>query len=182
MSPFAASRAPLRRALLLLDFQEDFLNPNGRMPVAHQQVQPVLSRARQAMMDAARDGDLIVAIGNEFKRNDYLGNLFRRNASIEGSPGTRWASELPLRDIPYFSKWRKSAFVNPEFELWLHAHNVGTIALTGLQAKACVAATAKDAIARNLRVELISDAIACVSDKSRDRALAKLARRGALKI
>src|SRR5579872_5202958 len=169
MSPFAASRAPLRRALLLLDFQEDFLSPNGRMPVAHQQVQPVLSRARQAMMDAARDGDLVVAVGNEFKRRNYLANFFRGNASIEGSRGSRWTAELPLGDIPYFSKWSKSAFVNPEFESWLHAHHVGTIALTGLQAKACVAATAKDALARHFWVELISDAIACVSGNSRDR-------------
>lgn len=182
MSRSAASHAPLRRALLLLDFQEDFLSPNGRLPVAQQQVKPVLVRTRQAILDAAREGDLVAAIGNEFKKNDCVTNLFRRNASIAGSPGSRWTSELPLGDIPYFPKWRRSAFANPEFESWLRDHHVDTIALTGLQAKACVAATAKDALARNLRVELISDAIACVSDKSRDRALARLARRGALKV
>ena len=176
------SRIRHRRALLLLDFQDDFLNRNGRMPVADQQVQPVLSAARQAMINAAQDGDLVVAIANEFKRNTHISNFFRRHASIKGSPGSHWSSELPLGDIPYFPKWRRSAFVNPQFGSWLHDHHIGTVALAGLMAKACVTATAKDALARGLRVELISGAIACVSDKSRDLALARLARQGAVTI
>lgn len=182
MSPFGKSHAPSQRVLLLLDFQDDFLRRDGRMPVAHHQVEPVLARARQAMTDAAREGDLVAAIGNEFKRNDHLANLFRRNASLEGSPGSRWTPELPLEGIPYFPKWSRSAFVNPQFESWLRDHHVGTISLAGLQARACVAATAKDAFARNLRVELISRAIACVSDESRARALARLVRRGAVEV
>jgi nicotinamidase-related amidase len=176
------SRTRKTRVLLLLDFQDDFMNRNGRMPVADQQAKPVLSAARQAMINAAQAGDLVVAIGNEFKRNSYIPNFFRNFASIQGSPGSRWTSELPLGETPYFPKWRKSAFSNPEFHSWINEHHVGTVALAGLQAKACVTATAKDALARGLRVELISGAIACVSDKSRDRALAHLARRGAMRI
>lgn len=174
--------APQRRALLLLDFQEDFLSPDGRMPVAEHQVTPVLSMARRAMMDAAQNGDFVAAIGNEFKRSAYITNIFRRYASLEGSLGSRWTLELPLEGVPYFPKWRRSAFVNHELVSWLNENRIGTLALAGLQAKACVTATAKDALARNLRVELISSAIACVSDNSRARALARLARRGAVVI
>jgi len=163
-----------------LDFQEDFLSHNGRMPVAQHQVKPVLAMARQSMIDAARDGDFVAAIGNEFKRNAHFTNFLRRGASLEGSPGSRWTSELPLGAVPYFAKWSRSAFVNHEFASWLTENRVGTVALAGLQAKACIAATAKDALARHLRVELISSAIACVSDKSRERALARLSRRGAV--
>ncbi len=168
-----------KRALLLLDFQDDFLNPDGRLPVANQQVGPVLAAAHQAVTDAKRRGDLVVAVGNEFKPNDHLGNFFRRHASIARSAGSKWTADLPLAGIPYFPKWKSSAFTNPLFGSWLQSHGIETLAIAGLQARACVAATARDALARGLRVELLGDAIACISDKSRARALSGLARRGA---
>ena len=179
MAGHPTDAVPLKRALLLLDFQDDFLNADGRLPVAGQQVGPVLAAARQAVIDARRRGDLVVAVGNEFKPNDHLGNFFRRYASISGSPGSRWTAELPLAGIPYFSKCKSSAFTNPLFGSWLQSHGIEILAIAGLQARACVAATARDAIARGLCVELLGDAIACVSDKSRARALSNLARRGA---
>jgi hypothetical protein len=80
---------------------------------------------------------------------------------------------VPLAGIRYFPKWASSAFVNPELDPWLRANDVGTLALSGLQAKACVSATCKDALARGYAVELLPVAIACVSDGSRARALAR---------
>ena len=98
-------------------------------------------------MAEARDaGDLIVAIGNEFRPGDILMNLFRRNASILGSEGASWTDRLPLDGATYFPKWAGSAFVNPELNPWLRAHNVKTLVLAGLMAKACITATAKDAL------------------------------------
>jgi len=173
---------PARRALVLIDFQNDFIEPTGRMPVDQGQVASVLQAARQAISHAQRTGDLVVAIGNEFRPSDYLMNLLRRNASIAGSPGARWVRYLPLEGIPYFPKWAGSAFVNPEFERWLRKEHVRTLCLAGLQAKACVTATAKDAMQRGYAVEVLDRAIACVSDRSRARALARLERRGVRRI
>lgn len=173
---------PVRRALVLIDFQNDFIEPTGRMPVDQGQVVSVLQSARQAISHAQQTGDLVVAIGNEFRPTDYLMNLLRRNASIAGSPGARWVRDLPLDGIPYFAKWASSAFVNSDFARWLQAENVRTLRLTGLQAKACVTATAKDAMKRGYAVEVLDDAIACVSDRSRARALARLERRGVRRV
>lgn len=170
---------PSRRALLLIDFQDDFLHPQGRMPVCAAQVAPVLASAGQAVAEARQAGDAVLAIGNEFRAGDRLINLLRRGASIAGSPGARWTEALPLTGIQYFPKWASSAFVNPDLDAWLRAKGVGTLALSGLFAKACIAATCRDALARGYGVELVSDAIACGSDTSRDRALARLARKGA---
>ena len=171
-----------RRALVLIDFQNDFIQPTGRMPVAQTQVASVLSAARQAITLARATGDLVVAIGNEFRHSDYLMNLLRRSASMAGSPGAQWVRDLPLDGIPYFPKWASSAFVNSDFDRWLHAENVHTLRLAGLQAKACVTATAKDAMKRGYSVEVLDDAIACVSDRSRARALARLERRGVRRV
>ena len=42
----AATPPRTRRALLLIDFQRDFLAGDGRMPVARNQVGPVLAASR----------------------------------------------------------------------------------------------------------------------------------------
>ena len=79
-----------RRALLLIDFQYDFLADDGRMPVDRTQVKPVVAAARSAIDKAHGAGDRVVRIGNEFKPGDFVGNALRRRAAIAGSPGTCW--------------------------------------------------------------------------------------------
>ena len=173
------SREAHRRALLLIDFQEDFLNPNGRMPACRALVRPVLAAAAKAVEEARCAGDMIMAIGNEFRPGDHLMNLLRRNAAIAGSRGARWTTALPLDELNYLPKWAGSAFINPDLDLWLRNNQVRTIALSGLMAKACITATARDAMARGYDVELIEDAITCFSETTRLRALSRLEAAGA---
>ena len=166
------------QALLLIDFQRDFINSNGRMPIARNQVDPVLEAAKKATHDATQAGDFIVKVGNEFRPNDFLLNLLRRHASIAGSDGAKWTERLPIDGAVYFPKWAKSAFVNRELDKWLKANSVDTLVLTGLQATACVSATANDAISMGYSVRILGNAVACVSDASRTRALARLQNKG----
>jgi nicotinamidase-related amidase len=168
-----------RRALLLIDFQRDFVEPTGRMPAAQNQIPATLAAASSALARAKRNGDLIVAIGNEYRPRDYLMNLLRRRAAIAGSDGARWSDRLEVDGAQYFPKWADSAFVNPELDIWLRAHGLATLVLCGLMARACVTATAKDALTRGYNVHILADAVACYSDASRSRALARLKARGA---
>jgi nicotinamidase-related amidase len=170
----------IRRALLLIDFQRDFLADDGRMPAARGQVAPVLAAARAALDEARASGDLIIAIGNEFRPFDLLMNLFRRGAAIAGSPGAAWDPRLPLDGVIYLPKWGGDAFGNPDLERLLRAEGVEEVTLTGLMAQACVSDTARGAMARGLRVRVLAGAVACFSDKSRAAAFRRLERRGAL--
>jgi len=70
------------------------------------------------------------------------------------------------------------AFCNPGLEKVLEEAHVGQIRLAGLYAKACVSATAGGALKRGFSVQVIGDATACSSDKSRQDALDKLRRKG----
>lgn len=97
-------RASPRRALLLIDFQHDFLYPQGKMPVCKAPVAPVLAAAGRAVAEARQAGDAILAIGNEFRSGDRLMNLLRRGASIAGSPGARWTEALPLTGVQHVPK------------------------------------------------------------------------------
>jgi nicotinamidase-related amidase len=167
-----------RRALLLIDFQRDFLADDGRMPVARDQVAPVLSATRAAIAQARADGDLIVKVGNEFRRGDLIGNLLRRQAAVAGSPGTAWDARAEAPDARYLTKWKGSAYCNPALAQLLAHEDVRHVTLCGLYARACVTATAKAALASGLRVTVLRDAVACRSDASREAALRRLSRRG----
>ena len=50
-----------------------------------------------------------------------------------------------------FPKWAGSAFVNPQLDRWLQANGVKTLRPARLMARACITATAKDALRRGLR-------------------------------
>jgi len=167
-----------RTALLLIDFQEDFLAPAGRMPVDQGQVESVIKAAHQAVAEAQRDGDLIVKVGNEFRRSDVIGNAFRHGAAIQGSPGAAWDGRIDPSGAIYVPKWKADAFCNPDLAKVLDEAGVGTVRLAGLYAKACVSATARGALKRGLSVQVIGDATACSSDRSRQDALDKLRRKG----
>jgi maleamate amidohydrolase len=76
-----------RSALLLIDFQHDFLDDNGRMPIARNQVNSVIAAANAGIERAVTEGWEIVAVGNEFRATDWLMNLIRRWSAIEGFTG-----------------------------------------------------------------------------------------------
>jgi nicotinamidase-related amidase len=162
------------RALLLIDFQEDFLAPTGRMPVDQGQVQPVIDAAQHAVEEAQQNGDLIVKIGNEFRPSDVIGNVFRHHAAMRGSPGAAWDDRIDPPGATYLPKWKSDAFCNPDLATLLDEAHVGQIRVAGLYTKACVSATAKAAHKRGLSVQVIADATACSSNHSRQSALDKL--------
>jgi nicotinamidase-related amidase len=170
---------PADSALVLLDFQYEFLDDRGRMPVSRAHVAPTLEAARRAVAHYKASGLPIVAVGNEFKPGDHLMNLLRRFASLTGSVGSRWDPRLPINDAVYFPKWAASAFVNPEFDAWLKTRGVTELVMTGMFASACVSATTRDALRHGYRVRLLSDAIACSNDRTKARSIARLVKAGA---
>ena len=169
----------MKTALLLIDFQRDFLAPDGRMPVARGQIESVVAATNKAISAARARGEDVVAIGNEFLRSDVVANFFRRNAALAGSPGAAWDERIPITGAPYFRKWRGDAFCNPALEEFLRNHCVGQVALAGVFASGCVSATANGALARGFRVTVLGDAVADANGRARDRALQRLARCGA---
>jgi nicotinamidase-related amidase len=167
------------RALLLIDFQHDFLADDGRMPVASHHVAEALAAAGTCVATATRAGAMVIKIGNEFKRTDLVRNLLRRNAAIEGSDGAGWDPRVDAPSAIYVPKWRGDAFCNPQLRAALTDAGVTDVAIAGLFAKACVTATARTAIASGFGVQLVADAIACRTDASRSSALAALSGLGA---
>jgi nicotinamidase-related amidase len=176
--PVTEGGSGTRGALLLIDFQEDFLAPNGRMPVDQSQIASLLAAAQTLVEAAQASGDLIVKIGNEYRSSDLIGNLFRHHASMKGSVGSAWDGRIDPPGAAYFPKWKSNAFCNAALAAALSGARVDRVRLAGVYTKACVSATAKAARRQGLSVQVIGEATACSSDASRQTALDKLRRAG----
>jgi nicotinamidase-related amidase len=170
--------APTGSALLLIDFQRDFLDPHGRLPVAAHHVEPMIHAARRAVADRTPD-EIVVRIANEFPSKARIANAARRNAAIAGTPGAAWDPRLDFDEAHYVPKWKSDAFCNPRLGRLLMEQGIGEVTVAGLYARACVAATVKSALRRGLAVNVLAEGVACRSDATRRRALARLQDKGA---
>jgi nicotinamidase-related amidase len=169
----------MAHVVLAIDLQRDFLQDDGRMPIARSQVPGLVAVANTVTAAAAEHGAKVVYIGNEFPRSQWLANFFRHGAAIAGSPGGEIDPRVVKRSSTYVSKAEGNAFSNPALGAFLRAAGAEELIVMGVFAGACVAATTRAAMRSGYRVTLVRDAIGAASDAARDRALAKLERAGA---
>jgi nicotinamidase-related amidase len=152
-------------ALLLLDLQRDFLETTGRMPISAGNADTVISSANLLVRHADSAGWKQIFIRNEFLKSDWIGNLFRKRAALEGSAG---AEIDPLVIFPErssaISKSKPDAFTNPALEEALKTDGIRRIVILGLMAEGCVRATVKGAISRGYSVTVVSDGVASSRD------------------
>jgi nicotinamidase-related amidase len=168
-----------RTALVLIDFQNDYLRPGGRMAVAQDQVDPMLNAAN-AMIEAARKNEIdVIYVRDEFSRFEFIRNMLRNDAALRYEPGSALDPKLDGTAGVYFNKEHGDAFSNSEFGSHLEALNLGNLIIAGVFAGGSVAATTRDAIKRGYKVTVISDAIAGANEEARDKALAELKGAGA---
>lgn len=155
---------PARTALAVIDMQHDFVSPQGAACVAGAAATvPVLRR----LLERARArGWRVVHVTRSHRADGADAELFRREAfsqgrgiCVAGTSGAAIVPELaPLSGETVLRKTRFSAFLFTEFDALLRRMGVDTLVLGGTQYPNCVRATAVDAMARDYRVVVVTDA------------------------
>jgi nicotinamidase-related amidase len=169
---------PATAAVLLVDLQVDFLRGEGRLPVSPDAVPPLLDCVRAVVAEAHEAGVPIVHIVNEYPRWS-IGNLFRKFAAIEGSPGAAIDDRVPRNDAePVFTKAHSDAFSNPKLESWLRQRGIGRVLVLGVYADACVRRTVEGALARGIAVTVPRAGVASRSAAAVDRGMSAIVRAG----
>jgi nicotinamidase-related amidase len=167
-------------ALLAIDLQRDFLEENGRMPVGKNGAELVIASASRLLKYAESVGWLQVFIKNEYRKADWIGNLFRRGAAIEGSAGAEIDPRIPFRaGALVVSKARPDAFTNPALAEILTSAGIHHLVVLGVMAEGCVRATANSAIRRGFSVTVVSDGVASSRDFLRRFGLRSVQKAGA---
>jgi ureidoacrylate peracid hydrolase len=183
-----AAKVPGKRALVVVDMQNDYCHARGVYPrhglncfdmdsVVQATVAAVTTckalaipviYLRMAWNTDARgfpiDAGLIIEQSRPFIRTEGL---------RKGTWGAEVLSEMPPPDY-VIEKTRYSGFHNTALEALLRGLDVDTIYLAGVITNMCVEATARDAFHRDFRFVVLSDCVSGFNRKLHDASLETL--------
>lgn len=156
---------PTRTALLVIDMQHDFLAPGAPLETrAGREMIPTLNE----MIRFSRDQQIPVIFTAHVHHEDgsdmgLYADLYppiaARAALIDGTPGAEvYADVDKLPSDRLIKKHRYSAFHATDLEMILRGLGVTDVVVTGVTTEDCVHATARDAMFRNFRTAVVSDA------------------------
>jgi ureidoacrylate peracid hydrolase len=175
---------PAKTALVIIDMQNAFLEPDGPIPVpsALEIVEPI-NRAAQGAREL---GVPVIWIRSHHPRNggdwrhffDHFVRPDRREAAAAtlsaDAHGSQFYSEMDIQDSDYIViKNRYSCFVPGSSSLERLLRNLGcdTIVLCGTKTNICVESTARDGMMIDLRVVVLKDATSTLSDEEHQASL-----------
>ena len=160
-------------ALLLIDLQNDYFNDDELARCRDD----LLDRSNQLIRAARDEGAPVVEVRTEHARDKSTWALNMldddQGMAIEGTEGVRRLDGLLGPDL-CIVKTRDSAFHGTDLAAWLADRDVDRLVLAGVSTESCIAATATDAYAHDLRVVLVEDATASVEWRLHDETLARL--------
>ncbi|MFZ5985990.1 MAG: isochorismatase family cysteine hydrolase [Bacillota bacterium] len=153
-----------KKALLVVDIQEDFTGIAARSPFPFKGSDTLISTVNR-LLDAASGNDLLVAyIGHELPDN-FISRALTGSRSIKGQPGARMDSRLHIVNSNYFSKCISDSFSSWKLNDFLENNHVNEVYIVGLDGEKCVYKTALGALNRGYKVTIIKDAIVYMSQK-----------------
>ena len=167
-----------KKALLILDIQNDFTGENARLPVEKNQAVEMIKNVNFLIENSENLGLEIVYVGNEYSVFNPL-NIFRNFAAIKNSEGAKLDEKLKIVGKNYFSKTQGNAFSNSSLTEFLRKENIEDVYISGLYAEACVLSSVKGAMKNGFKTSVISDAIATKSESKRKKCLQKYENIGA---
>jgi nicotinamidase-related amidase len=165
-------------ALLLIDFQKDFFAADGRMSLTSEQAEYLIVVANRLIDLFHNNRGVVIFIGSEFNKTDFVGNLFRRFSALKGSDGAHLDPRINSKGCPYFPKSKSDAFSNPDLDAYLKKHRVTSIYMCGVYSEGCIRATAVGARKKGYQVSLIVDAVLSNRRFKHNWALSYLSKRG----
>lgn len=183
---------PAHTALLLIDMQRDFVEPDGMFASLgldvsmYRESRPVLAGL---LREARRASVLVIHVQNtalpdrmsdspaQIRFNLRMHADRRSGAaplrySVPGTRGHDFVSELaPLPDELVVRKYRSSAFFGTNLDLLLRSNGIKTVVVGGCTTEGCVESTARDAMFSDFYVVIAVD---CVASDDREQHEASL--------
>ena len=178
--------APARTALLLIDMQVDFADPDGGLGRDGMDMTAPLAAVKQAeaLAAAARKSGVpcvfVRLVTHEEDETKFLKEWkARRDADgpplcREGTPGADFIGPQPQARELVFSKKRYNAFAGTGLDAALRGLGIDTLVVAGLTTECCIASSVRDAFERDYHVFVVSDATACYEPELHAAALKAL--------
>jgi len=150
----------MRLAAIVCDMIEDFIRPDGPLPVGGEglRIIPNLQRLKEFCRRRALP---FVYANDSLMPDDFLFRSRMRPHALRGTAGTRVIDELsPEPGDLVVHKRRFSAFFRTDLDITLKEWGVDTVVLGGVATEVCILTTAYDAVCHNFEVIVLEDCCA----------------------
>ena len=179
-----------QKALLVIDVQEDATGTTA-LPVSPYKGQAEYIARLNKVIDAANHRKIVIVYikqGFEGLWGKTLSWTVFCGADIKGNPGTKVDKRIAMLSNYKFSKPQGDSFANPKLNEFLTEQRVNELYLTGLDPEFCIYATARGALNRGYKVNVITDAILswrdtiCIWPKNKNEGIFKKYRQDGIKV
>ena len=157
------------KALLVIDIQENLLNPKSKIHVDITHVDQFFKTVNHVIDIFENSGLPVLYITNEW--SNYLLNWVTGNVCKKGGEGVGPDLRLKRVNTNLYRKSTSSALRNTQLLKDLQDWKVSEVFLVGLFAEHCVKATMMDALKNKFKVTVISDALGSKNERSLRRSL-----------
>jgi nicotinamidase-related amidase len=160
--------------LLIVDMLDDFIRPDGVLPVPDgEALIPLIVRARRAAREA---GATVFYLCDAHRSDDPEFQAWPPHA-VAGAPGAQVVDELASdeRDV-VVPKRRFSAFFGTDLDVHLRERGITRVVFCGVYTDICVYHTVADACQLTYRVVVGRNAVAAVTEEEHSFALKQMER------
>lgn len=176
-----------KTAVLLLDFINDIVHPQGKVASSAQYVQEnkVIEKANQVINFARQHNLPIIFVKVGFNQGypecPTHSPLFGRAKQMQALQLNAWSTEfhenivIQPQDL-IIIKHRVSAFYATALEAFLRANNIEQLIITGVSTDMAVQSTAREAHDRDYQTIIVADACGAANTENHENALKLLAR------
>lgn len=164
-----------QKALLVIDIQEDYTGTTAKPPFPYKESDRLIATVNKVIEEAAKRNIITAYIRQEFSGlfGKTVSRVFCGGTAIKGNPGTEIDKRVTIVSKHSFSKPFPDAFSNHKLEALLSEHQVNELYLVGLDAEFCVHSTARGALKRGYKVNIITDGVALRAEKKWDDLIRK---------
>lgn len=148
---------PCKRVLLVIDIQENLVNPNSKMHVDTAGIDLFFLNINTTIVKFDQKHDPVVYIVNEWT-NPFM-NWGTGNVCKKGGTGVGIDKRLLLVNNVVYSKSKPNALSNVFLLKYLKDNEITDVYVTGLFAEGCVKATIKGLLEEKFNVVVVEDAL-----------------------
>ncbi|MFE0100943.1 cysteine hydrolase family protein [Streptomyces sp. NPDC059009] len=148
----------MKRALLVIDVQNEYVT--GGMPITFPAPSLSLANVAAAMDAAIQEGVPVVVVQHAAPAGAPVFGKGSQGHALHDVVASRPRDHLVEKTLP-------SSFVGTDLAGWLEHRGIDTLSIVGYMTQTCDEQTARDAVHRGYRVEMLSDATGTVGLSNR---------------
>jgi len=178
---------PARAALLLLDYQNYNVHPDGywarAMPGSAERAAPAVARTAEVLAAARQSGITVIHVQDAWREGHpdvnphtpWQADAKAAGRSTEGTWGIEFVEALaPVEGEIVVRKRAVSAFAGTELDRLLHIHDLATLVIAGIVTNFAAEGTARDASDRGYRVIVLADCCESVTDEMHEFSITQI--------